>query len=223
MAVTISGSGVIDGPLLDVINGVQGGFETGYDMRHTQGGACPQLQTPDGSQITPFAGWTKPLGTYTEEFRINSGTAWSSRSAQEQELLTAMGRSGITHLVPSPIIVYRWSAPAGRSPGNYFGAYYNLKYRDNHITTCAAFTKLLSGTTSTGHWLGSGAKSEWSLTGQYYRGGGGGYVNSHPYAPSNGDSAAEYLIALPAHVDGFVDLSEPKNWWFFPNRSGGWG
>lgn len=230
MAITINGTGAIQGinsiendSLIEISNGINGSHENSFDLRHTMGGACPDLQTPAGSQITPFNGWTKPFGTYTEEFRINSGVAFDSRSAQEQELLTAMGRSGTMHFAPGPIIVFRWSAPSGRSAGDYFGAYYNLKYRTNHVTTCAAFTKLLSGDSARGHWLGGGATSEWSLTGSYYRSGGGGYVNSHPYAPASGNSQAEYLIAMPAQVDGFVDLSVPSNWWFFPNKDGGLG
>lgn len=233
MAISISGSGelsstsqlTINSPdRLLVTNGLSAyaSASDGYDIRHAMGGGHPQLQTPSGSQITPFEGWTKPYGTYTEEFRINSGVSYETRSAQEQELLTAMGRQ-VTHLVPSPIIVYRWSAPAGRDAGNYFGAYYNLKFRTNGVTTCAAFTKLLSGETSTRHWLGSGATSEWKLTGSHYMSAGGGYVNSHPHAPMSGNTQAEYLIAMPAHVDGYVDLENPQNWWFFPNRDGGWG
>lgn len=135
-----------------------------------------------------------------------------------------MGRQ-VTHLVPGPIYVYRCTWPSGRNTGSYFGPYTNTKFKPDSFTTIAAFIKVESGTPMTSHWFNGYTESDigsWKLCGLHMRSAGGGYTNCHPYA-GGPDSAVTFLVALPAVVDGYVDLSEPQNWWFFKNQSGGWG
>jgi hypothetical protein len=82
----------------------------------------------------------------------------------------------------------------------------------------AAFVKVTSGQVS-GAWAEGAVMDEWKLCGTVYRGlGGQGYSSSHPYALSDSGSM---LVALPATVLGHVDLSEPLNWWLFPELNDG--
>lgn len=186
-------------------------------------GSAPLLMSPAGSQSNPFSnGWSSAGVTLgSNEGHLESGTAYSSKSAETQALLAAMGRE-TTHYQQT-VYYKRVTYAAGRE-GSYMGPYHVIK--TNYVAGCtsAAFVKLISGNMPYGHWL-SGYDTNaggWQLVGTYYSGGTTGYTHNHPHG-NGSNSACEILICLPGTVHGYVDLSNPRNWWLFPNHSGGMG
>lgn len=186
-------------------------------------GSSPLLMSTPGSQTVPFAsGWSSAgvtLGSL--EGHLESGVAFSSKSAETQALLTAMNRQ-TTHF--GQTIYYRRMIYAAGREGSYMGPYHQI--RTNFVAGCtsAAFVKLLSGNIPSAHWLTGYNTSQggWQLVGTYYAGGTTGYTHNHPHG-AGGSSACEFLIALPGTVFGYVDLSNTRNWWIFPNVDGGMG
>lgn len=154
-----------------------------------------------------ITGWEINSGagvTVTHLFTVNNNVVWGSRSAEEQALLTAMGRAGTQHIT-SPFRVYRMSWTTQGS----WTMYQRIAKLPSYTT--AAFTKLESGQIS-GQWA-TGATSTWSLTGTHAAPSASGYDHIHPISASPSGSI---LVAMPAAVAGWVDLSRPINWGWFP-------
>jgi len=162
--------------------------------------------------------------SYERAFTVSGipfdSSTWEDRSADEQELLTAMGRRG--RPVPKQFSVWRVSW-RGRGHGTEEVsegvdsrlAPYTQVPRCNMPTTCAAFVKLESGEVG-GAWAEGAQLGEWALCGTLLWQTSSQYVHVHPQARS---AAGSMLVALPAYVFGTVDLREPRNWWFFPPAS----
>jgi hypothetical protein len=189
-----------------------------HEAHKLEGGNYLTMISPVNSMSTPFQGWTVPFGSLALEFTISNGVPNAERPAHHQELLAAMGRPW-QHFGYN-IKVYRATMPAGRE-GGYMGPYFSLQYRSNSVYTVAAFTKLLSGNAPTGHYC-NGMTTSWSLTGNYGGGGTANYTHPHPYGASAG-SACEFLICMPAVVDGYHDLDNVNGWWMHKNLNGSWG
>ena len=154
-----------------------------------------------------ITGWDINAGagvSVTHVMTVSNNVPWASRSAEERALLTAMGRAG-TQYIKSPFRVYRMS---WITAGNWT-MFQHITQLPNY--TVAAFTKLESGQIS-GHWA-EGATTSWRLTGVHGIPGASGYDHIHPTSIS---SSGSILVAMPAAVAGWVDLSRPINWGWFP-------
>jgi hypothetical protein len=193
-------------------------YDTAYSNNHPVPTSMPLMMSPSGSAITPFSGaWTKPYGTYAYEHTVSTGTAYASRSAADQAILTAMNRQ-MMHFQPS-FQVWRLTMPSGRE-SSYCGAYHMVRHNYGSMYTTGAFIKLISGNVMTGNWCNGYDSSAggWQLCGAHYGASGSGYTHNHPYGAS-GDSACVMLVALPMTVWGKINLDHVLNWWPFPSNA----
>lgn len=163
------------------------------------------------SMLIPFSQQYSVGGWLTIEKvqTVSGGIAWEDRTVEEKELLAYMGRSGVMHFSPAfDIVKLTWTSRSGH---NLPHVHANLLRNDSYITS-AAYVKHLTGEVPYGHYCsGLKANSGWQLCGTHYRGGPHGYAHPHPYT-SGEEGGGSVLIALPATVDRFVDLKDPKNW-----------
>lgn len=179
------------------------------------------------SQVTPFSGWyAGPISTVTQG--IASYVNGYDTSAQQGDLLNALlDYAGISrnHFFSGSgaitIAQLDWSETGGRSG-------HALPYRYNQCPsggdgkmTVACFVKINPDVPLTGAkpygWYLTGIdwnNPDWQLVGGHYSGG-SDYNHTHPYIGGNG--AGSLFVALPAVVDGYVDLSNPRNWTLFIN------
>ena len=189
-----------------------------------------QHQGPYGSMRTPFDGYTKPYGTFATQATVANGTAWASRSSDEQAILTAIGKNGWQHFGLT-FYVMRITFPSGRE-GGYMGPYFQMQFRGNDCLTIAAWCKVVSGNPPT-NWFFNGLTSSdtsWKFCGKNYSGNywSGSYSHPHAYGAS-GNSACVVDVALPAVVDGYfpitTDTTINQAWWLFASHdsAGGYG
>ncbi len=78
----------------DELRGSSAGGAAPVIITRASGVGVFQHQGPTGSQLDPFAGMTRPFGSFAIETTVTNGTAWASRSADEQAILAAIGKSG---------------------------------------------------------------------------------------------------------------------------------
>ena len=203
---------------MSVILDKDGLYETaiGYNSHMPQNQTF--MQSPAGSATQPFVGWTQAFQTTTTEFVVQTGTAYASRSAEQQEILAAMERQQ-THFVPN-FYVYRITIPSGRE-GSYAGAYHTVRTNPGVWTTTGAFLKRISGNMPTGAWASGYDTSAggWQLCGTYVGSSGTGYTHNHPNSAA-GNSACVFLVAMPMTLWGRVDMTRGLNWWAMPNSAG---
>lgn len=194
---------------------------TGDQLYHPNSyGMAPHMGSSAGSMTDAFnGGWTIPFGSLATEFTMTTGTAYASRSTEQQELLTAMNRQ-VQHFQPGSIQVKRYTLPSGRE-NNYAGAYQQIRSHFGGIITSACFIKRISGNMPTSNWCNGYNTSTggWQLCGDHYHGASTGYTHNHPYGAGT-DSACVFLVALPAVVYGYVNLDNNRNWWPFPQGAG---
>ena len=138
---------------------------------------------------------------------VQSNLPWDERSDVEKELLTAMGRANATYL-HAHFSIYRLSWSNGPCDWLMYQRAPSLP-----VLFSAAFTKRELGTVQ-GAWA-TGNDVTWKLTGKAFFGSEspGGYVNPHP---STTTPSGAILVAMPANVAGWVNLSQPLNWGWFP-------
>lgn len=164
---------------------------------------------PDFSAIWSVPGWCT-VTTY--KTILNDGTVFTSRDAESQEILTAMGYAG-TQYFENDIIIKKivWTAR-----DNYALPYYRFTINPYKLFTTAAFVKLLSGTLY-GNYTHGAELNKWKLCGSTSFLGLSGYTSTiHPYDNnSTGTGGGQLLIAMPGVVSGHVDLSNPTNWRIF--------
>lgn len=189
-------------------NGADHGFTSGI---------VPLMLSAPGSAVEPFSsGWnTQGVTISGNLYNSQSGTAMSSKQQEVQDLLNYMGR-GTTYYSQN-FHIRRLTYSSGRE-GQYMGPWHTMHNFYNGGCTSAAFVRLESGSAPTGHWMSGfdSSNSGWQLVGTYYSGGTTGYTHNHPHGAS-GNSSCSLLVALPATVQGYVDLSNPRNWWMFPH------
>jgi hypothetical protein len=178
------------------------------------------MRSPESQDLMEgWTGWNISSATCkVEEARltVTASTPWADRAHQEQQLLRAMGREGQRHIAHA-FKVWRvtWS---------------NLK---EHASFCAPFQRdLIMGTRTTAafvmlesgavrdFWAEGAEVGKWKLCGTHFDphcpNPKSGYSHNHPYGDVGGSGSM--LVALPALVYGFVDLTEPRNWFFFPQH-----
>lgn len=164
-------------------------------------------QELNSASATNIDGWGVNTGqgmSVQYQFTVNTNVAFSARTAEEQALLTAMGRAGVQY-IKSPFRVYRLSW----TQAGVWTMFQHIPQLPTYTT--AAFTKLESGAIS-GQWA-DGTKATWSLTGVHETPAANGYQHIHPIT---GSVTGSLLVAMPASVAGFVDLRRPINWGWFP-------
>ena len=159
------------------------------------------------------ANWVIPAWCTVTTYKtiLNDSTAFSSRDAESQEILTAMGYYGIkdfeTDIVIKKIVWTArddWALPYFRLLGNYSGLF-----------TLGAFVKLNKGTLRQGYTHGA-ELGKWKLCGFTGHTNVYGWYHTHPYDNNNtGTGGGEILIAMAGAVEGHVDLSNPTNWRLF--------
>ncbi|MFT4925643.1 MAG: hypothetical protein ACI8WB_001736 [Phenylobacterium sp.] len=151
--------------------------------------------------------WLSGSGvTYTLVQKVEHQKEWADRTAEERELLTAMGREGLRYLhMEFNIWRMDWV------PTDVTFTLYQRGYSSGPVTI-AGMTKLLSGSTD-GFWA-AGATNEWKLTGQTYMPEPYGYIHTHPVKEK--DSSGSMLFALPALIAGIMPLDDARTWWTFP-------
>jgi hypothetical protein len=163
------------------------------------------------SMVIPFSnsysigGWT----TIEKIQTVNTDVLWADRTAEEKELLTLMGKSGVQHFSPNfDIVKVSWTAREGH---NLPWVSANNLRKDSYVTN-GAFVKHLSGAVPYGWYCGGLTNNgKWQLCGTHSRGSSLTYINTHPYSHSD-DGAGSVLIALPCVVDRYVDLKDPTQW-----------
>jgi hypothetical protein len=166
-----------------------------------------------------WTGWTLNTTTCTVEdaqLTVSSQKLWGERHHQEKLLLCAMGREGQRYLERT-FKVWRVKWGPLQASATWCAPHYTSVVMGTRTT--AAFVMLESGSVR-GMWAEGAEEGKWKLCGTHY----GphcpnpktGYLHNHPYGVA-GESGS-MLVALPALVYGFVDLTEPRNWFFFPKH-----
>ncbi|WP_440681956.1 hypothetical protein [Cysteiniphilum halobium] len=148
---------------------------------------------------------------------IHSDVPWENRDAEEQEILTAMGRHGQRYFAPNyfHIVRIRWSGatPGDTSTGKYWLFYQYINYH-NFVTT-ACYAKLVSGgiEVNGGNYF-EGVNSQWGICGVTLDLQGASYHHPHPYPSS---ASGEVLFCMLANVAGCfpLDRNNPK-WGYLP-------
>lgn len=147
---------------------------------------------------------------------IVTGIEWADRDAEEQEILTAMGRKGVKHFTPAiRVLKMVWS---GYDANNHSGytIFPSPTMSGSTYVTAGCYAKLLSGDIR-GHWL-NGVNDQWGCCGYKYAPVPGRYIHSHPYVYS---TSGEVLFVWAGAVSGLVSLDRdnPK-WGYFPSLYG---
>ncbi len=151
--------------------------------------------------------------TFTEYRQIIHGTPWAERDAEEQEILSAMGKAGMQYFHPngSPhirVVKMTWSGWSAGMNGLTFYQY--VPFASN--STCACYAKLISGGIDSFGF--SGITNEWGLCGTHFNIGPIGYTHTHPYVNT---PSGEVLFTWYAFVSGHVPLDRAKpKWGFYP-------
>ncbi|MEZ8781851.1 hypothetical protein [Vibrio splendidus] len=147
---------------------------------------------------------------------IVTGTDWVDRDAEEQEILSAMGRSGAKHFKPNiRVMKMVWSGFDSENHSRYT-IYPNPVMTASTGVTTGSYAKILSGDIR-GSWLG-GVTRDWGCCGQYHTPAPGKYVHAHPGPYS---SSGEVLFLWAGAVSGYVSLDKEKpKWGYFPSLYG---
>jgi hypothetical protein len=184
-------------------NGVDFGLQTGL-VRVSRN----QYGNIDGSGNR--TGWSNNTGVSWTVYRyIYTGTVWTSRDAEEKEILAAMGMSGVQHFQPSPMIVARVTWGSALS-----WVTFPNQIRMVGTYTLASYCKSVSGNVLDGYWA-SGMTTSWKLCGGHagpYAP--GDYMHAHPSSAGPGSA----LVIWPAVVSGYfpLDPANPK-WGYWDN------
>ena len=159
------------------------------------------------------AGWIVPGWCTITTYKtiLNDGSLFSSRDAESQDILNAMGYGGVQwfeyNIVIKKIV---WTARDG-----YILPYVRPIVNAHKPLTTAAFVKLNSGAVH-GFYCNGAELGKWKLCGSTFSLGNEGYINIHPYDNNNtGTGGGEILIAMAGVVEGHVDLTNPTNWRIF--------
>lgn len=147
---------------------------------------------------------------------IVSGIDWAERDAEEQEILKAMGRSGVKHFTPAiRVMKMVWSGYDPKNHSSYTIFPSPTMSASTHVTS-GCYAKLLSGDIRS-HWL-NGVNGEWGCCGTQYHPRPGRYIHAHPYVYS---SSGEVLFLWAGAVSGLVSLErENPQWGYFPSLYG---
>lgn len=157
-------------------------------------------------------GWSSGLGgaAYEKMFDVVSGTPWSSRSAEEQALLTAMGQSGAQYLSANFSV---WKFSWNTSTTAVYGLL--VKFTQAVGMTGMCMSRVLSGYYTNGIGMTAGITNQWRLTGAYYPPNPKDYLLCHMFVGGNyngttASSSGSILFAMPQLVAGRYPLELQK-------------
>lgn len=142
---------------------------------------------------------------------LNDGTLYNNRTAEEKEILSAMGYANAQYFEDN--IVIRKIIWTARDSHTLPYVRYNTPYKK--VYTNASFIKLIRGTVN--NFYAHGAElNKWKLCGISSYGGVEGYGYCHPIDNnSTASGGGELLIAMAGMVAGHIDLTNPSNWRVF--------
>lgn len=140
---------------------------------------------------------------------IKHNVKWEDRDYEEQEILKAMGKNNLIHILPEfHVIKMKWRNAIRHGGSRVF--YQHVSY-SGWITT-ASYARLNSGEID-GHYF-SGITDKWNLCGVSYKTGIHAYTYTHPFVKSK---FGEVLFTLPAALAGNFPLEkENPKWGYFP-------
>ncbi|WP_395947686.1 hypothetical protein [Caedibacter taeniospiralis] len=172
-----------------------------------------QLGTVTGGSMDHFI--KNPNITISFEIykTIHSDVPWENRDAEEQEILTAMGRHGQRYFAPSyfNIVRVRWSGaiPMDISTGKYWLFYQFINY--HNWVTIGCYAKLINGgITTNGGFPFEGITDQWGLCGSTASLEANSYTHSHAYPSSE---SGEILFCMLASVAGRFPLDKANPRW----------
>ncbi|KAB0292024.1 hypothetical protein F2P58_02520 [Vibrio fortis] len=148
---------------------------------------------------------------------IVTGIEWADRDAEEQEILTAMGRKGVKHFRPSIRVMKMVWSGFDEDKHSRYTIYPNPTMSASTAVTVGSYAMLLSGDIR-GAWLNGVKKNEWKCCGYNYKPTPGAYIHSHPGPYS---ASGEVLFIWAGAVSGHVSLdSKNPKWGYFPSLYG---
>lgn len=160
-----------------------------------------QLGTLSG---TGRVNWSNNTGVRWYAYRtIVSGTPFSSRDAEEQQIMTAMGMQGMQHFQPN-IVVNRlvWDSELS-------WVSFPAPIVSSGTVTFGSYCKSLSGAVLEGYWA-SGMTTDWGLCGSHAGPNAPGtYIHAHPSSSGAGSA----LVIWPAVVAGNFPLDHANPMW----------
>lgn len=183
----------------------------GYDQRYDY-----PFYRMSHNQVGDISGttrinWNNNSGVRWSVYRtIYTGTVWSSRDAEEKEILTAMGMSGAQHFQPNIIVAkVVWDTALS------WVSFPNQIWAPGTVTY-GSYCKSTGGALLNYYWA-TGMTTSWGLCGSH---GGpyapGTYIHAHP----NSSGAGSALVIWPAVVAGRFPLEKanPK-WGYWPYQA----
>ena len=185
-------------------------------VRRTQFSAKPYLVGNNASQSNLIAAQTTPFSTAwstayqtsnVQESLVASGTAWASRNADAQAILTLMGAPNTQHFLGN-FNIRRVTAARTAGTSGYTFPYQQVQMPGAGATvTHAAFVKHISGPVPSGWWcngLTSGGGWQWCKT-YTTSDTATGYNHTHPYTTNtNPSTPTVILVALPGSVPQYI-------------------
>lgn len=162
--------------------------------------------------LKPNADSSKPVdwGTGTNPdykllYTVQNNVPWEDRTADEQELLTAMGHKGARYITTAFNV---WEATLHKEKENASNYGLLAFFSAAVVMTEMCMSKRVSGDYK-GYGMTLGLKDDWSLTGRNFGRGGMGYNISHLCASTDSRMTTETSVirfALPQLVAGKYPL-----------------
>ena len=172
-----------------------------------------QLNMSSGSDIPDdFIANGAANVTFSNAFSLSpSGTPWSDRPSDEQDLLISMGREGMANFPSSfNVIRMQWSGVVGD-----VWSFRQGNPLSSSAMAVGSYAKLVSGDISDGFF--SGITNEWTECGYNVSGRPLTYAWDHPIIKSE---SGEVIFCLPGVVFGNVEFSkESPKWGLFQHIS----
>ncbi|MCF6777397.1 hypothetical protein L3V83_12570 [Thiotrichales bacterium 19X7-9] len=138
---------------------------------------------------------------------IKTGIPWENRDQEEQEILTAMGKSGITYTQPEfNVVKMNWINKATDDAARTF-----LQQVIYHTwVTHGCYAKLINGVIRGSYF--DGITSEWGICGSSILLKSSSYATPHPYAETD---TGEVLFCMLGTIAGRFPISRSKPMWGF--------
>ncbi|MCF6777672.1 hypothetical protein L3V83_13965 [Thiotrichales bacterium 19X7-9] len=137
---------------------------------------------------------------------IETGIPWDQRDAEEQEILTAMGKSGITYTEPEfNIVKMNWTKNLEGNARTFLQVVHYHTW-----VTHGSYAKLISGSIRGSYF--DGITSSWGLCGNSILLTNASYATPHPYAETD---TGEVLFCMLGTMAGRFPISRSKPMWGF--------
>ncbi|TNF65683.1 MAG: hypothetical protein EP298_11110 [Gammaproteobacteria bacterium] len=140
---------------------------------------------------------------------IRTGIVWEDRDAEEQAILSAMGKEGITHTLPEfNIIKMTWTKKLPKENSRLF-----LQSVNYHTyVTHGSYAKLVQGNLRGSYF--EGITNEWGLCGGTNLLTNASYATPHPYAET--ETGEVHFCLLGTLAGRFPIIRSKPRWGYFP-------